>query len=205
MNEFCHDLQLPPGEATLRCECGFESEPFCFIEHLYRCKNCKSVDRPAKVPFLYLPPKCSRCNLQFDTTDRIPASTMRPGFLHSERFSSPHEFDVTLCPRCGTKTLAVNSLGVHYQCTEIDHRIPKPGDTIHARTMKTNRPDVDLYLWSPRLSSELALSIHIENRDANQIVDGHHEFRVISVNVSAPKLVVEYIRRMPAGEWQWFC
>jgi hypothetical protein len=203
MNALPPDFELPPGEATLKCPCGFESRPFCFVEQLYRCKACRTVDRPLKVPFLYLPPKCSVCDRQFDTDDRIHASSMRASFLCSKEFGN-RKGDVTLCPKCGSTSLAVNSLGVDYECMETDQVTPKPGDTIHARTMKSVTPKLDFVVASPRLSLSYSVSCEIQNLDTKEIEDGHHEFRVISVNESKPRLILEYLRKLPASEWRWF-
>lgn len=203
MNVLPPDFELPPGEATLKCPCGFESTPFCFVEHLYRCKTCRAVDRPPKVPFLYLPPKCSACDRQFEEDDRIHAACMTPRFLNSKEIEN-NAGEVTLCPKCGLTTLAVNSLCVHYQCVETDHATPQPGDVIHARTMKSGRAELGFFMWSPRLASDYSLSCRIQNDDTTSMEDGHHEFRVFSVNESKPRMVLEYLRRLPEDEWRWF-
>jgi hypothetical protein len=197
------DFELPPGEATLRCPCGFESKPFCFIEHLYRCQACRTVDIPLRVPFLYVPPKCSVCSRQFERGDRIHANRMRPRWVLSEE-SAFRQGDVALCPTCGSNSLAVNSLGVDYEVLESDHVDPWPGDRMHARTMKSDREDIGFFLWSPRLSRDISLSCEVQNRAPEEIEDGHHEFRVVSVNDSRPKLILQYVRRLPASEWEWY-
>jgi len=197
------EFELPPGEATLLCDCGFESDPFCFIEHLYRCSNCKIIDSPSKVPFVYSPPACSKCNRQFVRQDRIHAGHMKPAYLHAERHSdwSP---DFTPCPICENKTLAINSLGVDYQVHENDHVTPNVGDTLHARTMKSDDARIPIFLWSPRLASEFSLSLIVNNREFDTIDDGHHEFRVVEVGETAPRLTLEYLRELPPSEWKWY-
>ena len=70
--------------------------------------------------------------------------------------------------------------------------------------MKPDRFVRAFFIGSPRLSLDYSLSCEIRNRNAMEIEDGHHEFRVISVNESKPRLIVEYIRSLPASEWRWF-
>ena len=203
MSESTTELELPPGEATLLCSCGFESEPFCFVEHLYNCEQCKTIDRPMKIPFIYEPPTCTRCGNQFTRNDRVHASWMRPAFIFSEptKNESP---DFIGCPRCNEKSLGVNSLGVDYQVYENDHVNPNVGDTLHARTMKSDDPRISIFFWSPRLASEFSLSLIVNNREFDTILDGHHEFRVVAVSQTAPRLTLEYLRPLAPGEWRWY-
>ena len=203
MSELPPDFELPPGEATLLCKCGFESDPFCFVEHLYRCAKCETIDRPLKVAFIYRAPACTGCDSQFERDDRIHAGSMRPAYLHSEPFenSSP---DFIRCPKCMDNSLAVNSLGVDYQTYETNHVLPQTGDTIHARTRKYDGPEIPFFMWSPRLSSDYSLSYEITNVDASTIDNGHHEFRIAAVSDSEPRLLLEYIRMLESDEWKWY-
>jgi hypothetical protein len=200
MHEHPPEFALPPGEATLLCTCGFQTEPFCFIEELYRCRNCKTVDRPLKTPFRYVTPNCTVCDTQFATTDRIRARSMRARYLNSKEFGA-HPSDSTRCPRCGEESLAVNSLGIDYQCVETNTVAPSPGETIHARMISSVG---EFYLSSPRLAFAFSHRFRIANAEAAEIGNGHHEFRIIEINDESPRLVLEYIRRLSPSEWDWF-
>ncbi len=195
MDDSNPQLELPPGEATLLCECGFQSEPFCFVEHLYRCISCHAINSPSKIPFVYQPPTCSVCGHQFERTDRVHASWMRPAYCLGKRNTNESP-DYASCPKCSGRSLAVNSLCVDYQVYENDFVTPVVGSLLHARTMKSDDSRIALFFWSPRLSSDYSLSLSITNREPNAIVDGHHEFRVIAVSEFGPYLTIEYIRQL---------
>jgi hypothetical protein len=184
-------LQLPPGEACLECECGFQSRPFCFDEQLYGCLRCSSVVSAERVPFLYHPPKCPSCDTQFLTTDRILAGNMCSG-------------DATRCPVCQKLTLTLKQYGLHLQSSDCGDCIPDVGQLIHAKTMPTDRQEIELFFWSPRLKMDYALAVSIVNRDPKMIPWSHHEFRVESIAHSPPRLRLQYIRELEQSEWQWF-
>lgn len=199
MNEQPANLSVPAGEATLLCTCGFQTDPFCFIEELYRCRHCKTVDRPLRVPFLYVTPQCTDCNRQFQTTDRIRASNMRARYLNAKEFGH-HEADNTQCPQCGEKSLAVNSLGIDYQCMETNTIVPTVGDTMHALLMASCG---EFYLSSPRLAYYYSVRFQITNAAPAEIGNGHHEFRIVAVNDEWPRLHLEFVRRLSPNEWDW--
>jgi len=186
MDDVPPEFELPPGEAMLRCECGFESEPFCFDEHLYGCLTCSSVKSAIRVPFLYQPPKCPDCDSQFAISDRIRAGP-------SAR-----------CPACCNNTLMLEPFGVDYQTVDCGDSIPEVGQTIHAKTMPSDHPDVEVFFWSPRLKMEYAVAVSITNRDPSTIPWAHHEFRVESVEHSPPRLRLAYVRELNESEWRWF-
>jgi hypothetical protein len=191
MDDVPPDFELPPGEALLRCECGFQSQPFCFVEHLYGCLTCSSVKSAVRIPFLYQPPRCPECDRQFLISDRIPAGSMCSGHL-------------ARCPACRNNTLLLEQLSVHYQTTDCGDLIPDVGQTMHAKTMPSDHPDVEIFFWSPRLKMEYSLAVSITNRDASTIPWAHHEFRVESVEHSPPRLRLAYVRELDESEWKWF-
>lgn len=203
MDDSHSEFELPPGEATLLCECGFQSEPFCFVEHLYRCDECHAINSPSKIPFVYQPPTCSTCNHQFEPADRVHASWMRPAYLFGKRITNESP-DYIACPKCNVQSLAVNSLGVQYLVYENDFVTPAVDNLLHARTMKSNHPRIAMFLWSPRLSSDYSLSLLVTNREIFEIHDGHHEFRVIAVSEFNPRLTIEYVRPLPPEAWKWY-
>jgi hypothetical protein len=128
---------------------------------------------------------------------------MRPAFLFAERNTNASP-DFIRCPRCGEKTLGVNSLGVDYQVYETDHIAPSDGILLHARTMKSDDPRISMFLWSPRLASEYSLSLNVINREIGTIENGHHEFRVVAAGNTDPRLTLEYIRQLRSDEWRWY-
>ena len=203
MTDSTPDIDLPPGEATLLCQCGFESEPFCFVEHLYRCRRCRTIDRPSPIPFVYQPPACSRCGVQFERGDRVHVAWMQPAFFWSERNTNASA-DFVGCPRCDKNTLGLNSFCVHYQITENDFVVPSIGDTLHTSTMKCSGLPFGFFLWSPRLASEYALSLNVLNRQLDAIDDGHHEFKVVAISDTHPRITLEYVRQLLPEEWEWY-
>ena len=184
-------FQLPSGEACLECECGFESQPFCFVEHLYGCQFCATVISAERIPFLYHPPKCPVCDSQFLIADRIPAGNMCSG-------------TASRCPACLQSRLRLKQFGLHLQSTDRGDCIPDVGQVVHAKTMPSDRKEIELFFWSPRLKVEYALGVSIVNRDPKTIPWSHHEFRVDSVDHSVPRLRLEYLRELERSEWEWF-
>ena len=199
MNEHTPDFSLPAGEATLLCTCGFQTEPFCFSEELYRCRHCMTVDRPLRVPFRYVTPRCTLCHMQFEPAERIRAGNMRARYLNTKEFDN-HEADHTRCPQCGESSLAVNSLGIAYQTMETNTVVPTVGEVMHARILASCGV---LYLSSPRLAFHYSTRFRITNPDAAAIGNGHYEFRVMAVDAILPWLDLETIRRLPRNEWDW--
>ena len=106
---------------------------------------------------------------------------MKPAYLISDRNSNASPDFVTR-PGCRNGSLGVNGLGVDYQIVETDNAVPNAGQIIHARTRKSDRPEIPFFMRSPRLSSEFSLSYDITNVNSVDIDDGHHEFRVVYLN-----------------------
>ncbi|MCA9173988.1 MAG: hypothetical protein KDB14_05820 [Planctomycetales bacterium] len=192
-----NDIDWPAGEASMLCECGYESPLFCFNQTLYRCNACKFVDFPLPTPFLYEPPDCTRCGNRFLRNDRIKAAAMRPRYILSEKLDNDNA-DLVECPSCGHRTLALNSTGVQYMKGESDTLIPECGQQLHGLVM---RMDGDLFLSSPRLSSRFCSNFEFEGASNGEIKNGHYEFRVLDVRVDAPMLTLQFVRRIPANEW----
>lgn len=179
------------------CECGYESSLFCFDQTLYGCKTCRIVDFPLPVPFLYVPPTCTRCDNRFSRQDRIKVATMRPRYLLSKKLEND-KADFVDCPRCGNHSLALNSTGVEYMKGESNCVVPVRGQKLHALLM---RSEGDLYLSSPRLSSQFCSAFKITGLNSSECGNGTYEFYVLSVKTDTPKLVLRYVRRIPPSEW----
>ena len=197
LNTSSSDIDWPAGEASMLCECGYESPLFCFDQTLYRCNTCRFVDFPLPIPFLYEPPACTGCGHQFSRDDRIKAAAMSPRFVLSEKLDNDRA-DLVDCPRCGNRSLALNSTGVQYMKGESDTLVPEPGQKLHALLM---RMDGDLYLSSPRLLSMFCSDFDFDGVDDDEIKNGHYEFQVLDVRTEPPKLMLQFIRRIPASEW----
>ena len=96
------------------------------------------------------------------------------------------------------------SNGPRDSTTDCGDSIPDVGQTMHAKTMPSDHPDVEIFFWSPRLKMEYSLAVSITNRDASTIPWAHHEFRVESVEHSPPRLRLAYVRELDESEWKWF-
>lgn len=182
-------LDLPLGEALLYCDCGFESEAFCFSSHTYGCLKCCAVVFTIPLPFIFAAPKCNQCDRQLASEDRIPASRMSADAA-------------ARCPRCRSETSKLRSLQIHLLDTYLGDSIPVATQLIHARTHQPERSGEPFMFLSPRLTLELAMNVSFANRDRASIPNGYHEFRTI--HVTDHSLVVEYVRQLPASDWGWY-
>ncbi len=95
---------------------------------------------------------------------------MRARYLNAKEFGH-HEADNTQCPQCGEKSLAVNSLGIDYQCMETNTIVPTVGDTMHALLMASCG---EFYLSSPRLAYYYSVRFQITNAATAEIGNGNH-------------------------------
>ncbi|WP_345325770.1 hypothetical protein [Novipirellula rosea] len=197
MTASSNNIEWPAGEASMLCECSYESPLFCFDQTLYRCNTCQIVDFPLPTPFLYNPPACTNCGNRFSRDDRIKAATMSPRYVLSEKLDNENA-DLVDCPRCGNRSLGLNSTGVQYLKGEADTLIPERGQKLHGLLM---RMAGELHLSSPRLSSMFCSNFDFDGVNDDEIKNGHYEFRVLDVRTRTPKLVLQFIRRIPTSEW----
>jgi len=202
------DYEYPPAEATLICECGFETPPFFFSQHVYRCNRCKLVDFPRSVPFVYDTPNCSKCHTKFDRQDRIHARRMTPVSIEykpsewSRVSKTPPE--LVLCPKCMGNKLGLNHLGIHVQCAFDGAGLPEDGQLIHTRLRSSPYPEIPYLIFVPRLDVEYTCSYQMLKLPAEGLNDGHHEFRVMKTSKTDPKLTLEYMRELDPDEWAWY-
>jgi hypothetical protein len=183
------DFHLPSGEAFFHCDCGYASPEFCYGDHLYACRTCRSIVFPKPVPFMYIPPPCNQCGRQLKPDERLLAARMTPD-------------DRAACPRCEATSLRLQDLQIHFLISELGDATPDVGQVIHARTLQPQRVHEPFGFFSPRLLARLAVRVSVDNRHCNTISDGHHMFRTISAGDST--LVVDYVRELTQQEWRWY-
>ena len=183
------EYRLPPGEASLRCPCGYESRPFCFVDHAYGCVRCCEVVFPNPVPFRYSPPNCNRCGGPLHLRDRIYAAWMAAG-------------DEAPCPACGSTSLRIRSFNVHFQIGYSGDCAPTVGQIIHARIMQPADEREIFFFFSPRIQPTLAINVAVRNAECRALPDGHHVFRVVSVTDAA--MEVDHLRQLEEEEWLWY-
>ncbi len=202
------ELESPPGEATLICECGFEAPPFYHTEHLYRCLRCKQIDNPRPVPFVFDTPNCSKCKTKFKRQDRVYTGVM-PAYLSykpvvdwSRVSTTPPELQ--LCPRCMHSKLGLNDLGIDFQISFSDDVAPVVGQIIHARMDVCKRPEIPYWLSVPRLDPHYSTSYQVLNFCDEKLGGGQHEFRVEELSKTEPRMTIKHVRELASNEWEWY-
>jgi hypothetical protein len=181
--------RIPLGEGYLKCKsCGYETPPFNHggdNTQVFYCRKCADIVNPEALPFLFVPPPCSRCGSQLLREDRIYTAHLSGN-------------DRIKCPKCHEA-----SLSLHYICDiSFDHEnglIPEEGQIIHGCVIHPNDGRLSLIFISPWLPLKLSMNSTLTNGSMTDLPDGYYEF--IVKNVEEERLLLEYKGQLPKSVW----